>query len=61
MNKDEIVEYFCIMNMFQVSLYALKWLVCNNDSNYESLIVQNEYIMKKLQKFCINSIGFPDE
>ena len=61
MNKSEVFKFFQIMNMYKVSLYALKWMENTSDKNYEPIIVQNEYLLNRLQEFCINSIGFPED
>lgn len=61
MDKNQINEFFNIMNMYKVSLYALKWMESNNNKNYEPIIIQNEYLMNKLQEYCINNIGIPED
>ncbi len=57
MNKEAIKEYYNILNMFKVSLYALKWLEQGGKGYYEAVCSQNEYLLTKLLIFCVNHVG----
>ena len=61
MDEKGIKEFNEIMKMFETSLYALKWLKNGNYGDYDSLVVQNEHLLKRLRAFCINYVGDAEE
>ncbi len=58
MEKEAIEEFHNILDMYVVSLQALKTLEKEYSSfNYECIITQNEFLLKKLIAFGINHVG----
>ena len=62
MDTETIKECNEIVNMFETTLFALKWQTKDDTGwKYQPIISEYEYILNKLKIFCINKIGFPDE
>ena len=62
MDTETIKECNEIVNMFETTLFALKWQAKDDTGwKYQQIISEYEYILNKLKIFCINKIGFPDE
>ncbi len=60
MDKNFIKDFNDIMNMFEVSIYAQRWLESSGNRSYgayDSIIVQNEYLLNKLRVLCVNYLG----
>lgn len=59
MNKEGIKEFNDIMNMFEVSIYAQRWIENGGKcalGAQEAIIAQNEYLLKKLYALSVNHI-----
>ena len=62
MDTETIKECNEIVNMFETTLFALKWQAKDDTGwKYQPIISEYEYILNKLKIFCINKIGFLDE
>ena len=62
MDNETIKECNEIVNMFETTLYAFKWLAQKETSwKYEPIISEYEFLLKKLKVFCFNKIGCLDE
>ena len=62
MDTETIKECNEIVNMFETTLFTLKWQAKDDTGwKYQPIISEYEYILNKLKIFCINKIGFPDE
>ena len=62
MNTESIRECNEIVNMFETTLFALKWQAKDEIGwKYQSIISEYEYILNKLKLFCVNKVGFLDE
>lgn len=60
--KNEIIrEFYSIIDMFEVSLDALKWINNSNQMKFEHIVNQNEILYKKLLAFGINYVGDSEE
>lgn len=62
MDKKAITEYNSIMNTFEVIVLAMKRMQDeNNKISQDSIIEVSERLLKDLQRFCINHVGFIEE
>ncbi len=60
MNKEGIKEFNNIMNMFEVSIYAQRWIANGGKCAFnaqETIIAHNEYLLKKLYALSVNHVG----
>jgi len=59
---DEVIKnYYNLLDMLSVSIFASKWLNGNKNTHYEQLINLNEFIYHELLKFGVNNIGIVEE
>lgn len=62
MDKKAIAEYNSIMNTFEVIVLAMKRMQDEkNKISQDSIIEVSERLLKDLQRFCINHVGFIEE
>lgn len=62
MKKEGITEYNSIMNTFEVIILAMKRMQDEkNKIAQDSIIEVSERLLKDLQRFCINHVGFIEE
>ena len=61
MQEEIIKEYYKLMDMFKVSIFAAKWLNTNKHVDNEALITLNEFLYRELLKFGINNIGLTED
>ena len=58
MDKNAIIEYYEIMNSFEVLIAAMKWIQQEQDNyDFDVIIAISEIQLKNLRKFCINHVG----
>lgn len=59
MDKDAITEYNSIMNTFEVIVLAMKRTQDEKNKICQDCIIEvSEKLLKDLQRFCINHVGF---
>ena len=54
------VDFYNIMNMFEVSVYAQRWVESGGKCSIgaqEAIIAQNEYLLNKLRTMSVNHVG----
>ena len=58
MDKNAIIEYYEIMNSFEVLIAAMKWIQQEQDNyDFDVIIAISEIQLKNLRKFGINHVG----
>ncbi len=60
MDEDVIREFYEIINMFETTLYALKWQYHQNEYQigYDAIISEYDFVLRRLKVCCINNIGY---
>ena len=62
MNKEAIVEYYEIMNTFEILIDAMKWIQQQqNNYTFEVIIKISQIQLNNLRRFCINHVGELEE
>ena len=58
MDKEVIIEYYEIMNTFEILVDAMKWIQQEKDDfAYSTIIDVAEIQLNNLRRFCINHVG----
>ena len=61
MSEDKIKEYYNLLDMLSVSIFAARWLNENREFQNEKLIKLNEFLYRELLKWGVNNIGIVNE
>lgn len=62
MDKEAIIEYYEIMNTFEVLINAMKWIQKEHDNyDFDVIIAISEIQLNNLRRFCINHVGDLEE
>ena len=61
MNEEKVKEFYTIIDMYETSLYGLKWINSGGKGDYTNIISQNEYILRQLLLFAVNNVGLTDD
>ena len=61
MSEEKIKEYYNLLDMLSVSIFAARWLNENREFQNEKLIKLNEFLYRELLKWGVNNIGTVNE
>ena len=62
MDKKAIIEYYEIMNTFEVLINAMKWIQKErNNYDFDVIIAISEIQLNNLRRFYINHVGDLEE